>query len=168
MDQPRRSQIQAANFATCPVAVIHRLTACRGDGTHSNVNANERTSRRGKLVALAPELCDVPCFKTDLVAQLRAGMPSDEALDDIRTRFVALSDRTRLKVLYALVEGGELCVCDVAHVVGMSVSAASHHLRKLRDLRILKYRTDGKMAYYSIADRVVSRLVKQAMERSAA
>ncbi len=132
------------------------------------MSANERTSRRGKLLALAPELCDVPCFKTDLVSQLRAGMPSDDALDEMRIRFVALADRTRLKVLYALVEGGELCVCDVAHVVGMSVSAASHHLRKLRDLKILKYRNDGKMAYYSVADRVVVRLVKQAIERSAA
>ncbi len=118
-------------------------------------------------MALAPELCDVPCFKTDLVAQLRAAMPSDDALDEMRVRFVALADRTRLKVLFALVEGGELCVCDVAHVVGMSVSAASHHLRKLRDLKILKYRNDGKMAYYSVADRVVVRLVKQAIERSA-
>ena len=132
------------------------------------MSANERTSRRGKLLALAPELCDVPCFKTDLVAQLRGAMPTDEALDEMRVRFVALADRTRLKVLYALVEGGELCVCDVAHVVGMSVSAASHHLRKLRDLKILKYRNDGKMAYYSIADRVVARMLKQALERSAA
>ena len=119
-------------------------------------------------MALAPALCDVPCFKTDLVARLRSSMPDDEALDAIRTRFAALSDRTRLKVLYALVEGGELCVCDVAHGGGMSVSAASHHLRKLRDVRILRYRNDGKMAYYSIADRVVARMVRQAMERSAA
>ncbi|MGN6104051.1 MAG: ArsR/SmtB family transcription factor [Kofleriaceae bacterium] len=110
----------------------------------------------------------MPCFKTDLVARLRAKMPSDDALDDIRTQFSALADRTRLKVLYALVEGGELCVCDVAHVVGMSVSSASHHLRKLRDLRILKYRAVGKMAYYSLADRVVTRLVRQALERNAA
>ena len=132
------------------------------------MSTNERTNRGGKLLALAPELCDVPCFKADVVAQLRASMPSDEALDEMRIRFVALADRTRLKVLYALVEGGELCVCDVAHAVGMSVSAASHHLRKLRDLKILKYRNDGKMAYYSVADRVVVRLVKQAIERSAA
>jgi len=110
----------------------------------------------------------VPCFKAELVAELRAAMPSDQALDQMRVRFVALADRTRLKVLYALVEGGELCVCDVAHAIGMSVSASSHHLRKLRDLEILRYRNDGKMAYYSVADRVVVRLVKQAIERSAA
>ena len=119
-------------------------------------------------MALAPELCHVPCFKADVVARLRAELPTEDTLDEIKIRFSALADRTRLKVLYALVEGGELCVCDVAHVAGMSVSSASHHLRKLRDLRILKYRTDGKMAYYSVADRVVTRLVRQALDRSAA
>ncbi len=132
------------------------------------MSTNERTPRTGAVLSLAPELCEVPCFKTDLVTRLRADLPSDEALDEIRIRFSALADRTRLKVLYALVAGGELCVCDVAHVVGMSVSSASHHLRKLRDLRILTYRNDGKMVYYSLADRVVARLVRQALDRSAA
>lgn len=132
------------------------------------MSANERTTRKGDLVPIAAELCDVPCFKQDLVSRLRAEMPSNEVLDDVRTRFSALADRTRLKVLFALVEGGELCVCDVAHAVDMSVSAASHHLRKLRDLKILKYRSDGKMAYYSLADRSVAKLVRQALERSAA
>ena len=110
----------------------------------------------------------MPCFKPELVGRLRGEMPADDVLDDVKVRFAALADRTRLKVLFALVEGDELCVCDVAHVVGMSVSAASHHLRKLRDLKILKYRNDGKMAYYSIADRSISKLVRQALGRSAA
>jgi DNA-binding transcriptional ArsR family regulator len=52
-------------------------------------------------------------------------------------------------------------VCDVAHVVGMSVSAASHHLRKLRDLKVLKYRNDGKMAYYSLREGLAGELVSQ-------
>ena len=144
------------------------MTGGRGGGSHSNVSTNERTKRAAAVVPLSADLCDVPCFKQDLVAQLRASMPSDAALDDIRTRFAALADRTRLKVLYSLIEGTELCVCDVAHAVGMSVSAASHHLRKLRDLKILKYRNDGKMAYYSLADRSVAKLVRQAFDRSAA
>lgn len=132
------------------------------------MSANERKTRRAAVIPTSPDLCDVPCFKQALVARLRADVPHDDTLEEIRTRFSALADRTRLKVLYALIEGGELCVCDVAHVVGMSVSAASHHLRKLRDLRILKYRTDGKMTYYSLADRVVAGLVRQALHRSAA
>jgi DNA-binding transcriptional ArsR family regulator len=54
-------------------------------------------------------------------------------------------------------------VCDVAHVLGLSVSTASHHLRKLRDLKLLKYRNDGKMAYYSLRDEFAGRLAVEAL-----
>lgn len=112
------------------------------------------------------DLCDVPCFKEDLVARLRDTMPDDDRLEEARVLFAALADRPRLKVLHALSSGEELCVCDVAHVLQMSVSAASHHLRKLRDLKILKYRNDGKMAYYSLRDRFAAELVQQALRQA--
>ena len=113
----------------------------------------------------ASDLCNVPCFKQDVVAQLRKTTPPDAVLEDARVLFAALSDRTRMKVVLALAGGDELCVCDVAHVLRMSVSAASHHLRKLRDLKILKYRNDGKMAYYSLRDRFAAELVQQAVRQ---
>lgn len=113
------------------------------------------------------DLCDVPCFKEGLVAKLRASMPPDDCLEEARVMFAALADRNRLKVLHALASGEELCVCDVAHVIGMSVSAASHHLRKLRDLKILKYRNDGKMAYYSLRDRFAAQIAQQAVQQAA-
>lgn len=125
------------------------------------MHANKRASLA--LPIVSDDLCNVPCFKADLVRELRASMPTDEALEDVRVLFAALGDRTRLKILHALKDGEELCVCDVAHVLGMSVSAASHHLRKLRDLKFLKYRNDGKMAYYSLRDRFVASLVTQAL-----
>ena len=93
-------------------------------------------------------------------------MPSDDDLEETRVLFAALADRTRLKVLHALRDGAELCVCDVAHVLGMSVSTASHHLRKLRDLKILKFRNDGKMAYYSLRDRFAAELVQKALRQA--
>lgn len=93
-------------------------------------------------------------------------MPSDAQLEEARIVFAALADRTRLKILHALRRGDELCVCDVANVLGMSISAASHHLRKLRDLKILKYRNDGKMAYYSLRDRFASELATQALRQA--
>ncbi len=114
------------------------------------------------------DLCDVPCFKEDLVARLRKNIPDDDQLEEMRVLFSALADKTRLKVLHALKDGEELCVCDVAHVLGMSVSAASHHLRKMRDLKILKYRNDGRMAYYSLRDRFVGKLLERALNRTAA
>lgn len=126
------------------------------------MRANERAARV-QPIAPSEDLCDVPCFKEALVSRLRAEMPSDDELEEARVVFAALADRTRLKVLHALSGGEELCVCDVAHVLGMSVSVASHHLRKLRDLRILKFRNDGKMAYYSLRDRFAAELVRQAL-----
>lgn len=128
---------------------------------HSNVRENEKRAFR---VMPSEGLCNVPCFKNDLVARLRAAQPADAKLDGARVVFGALADRTRLKILHAL-KDEELCVCDVAHVLGVSVQTASHHLRKLRDLGILKYRNDAKMAYYSLRDRFVGRLLSQALER---
>lgn len=102
------------------------------------------------------------------MAELRGAMPSDDQLEETRILFAALADRSRLKILHALRNADELCVCDVAHVMGMSVSATSHHLRKLRDLKILKYRNDGKMAYYALRDRFAGGLVDRALRHTAA
>ena len=117
--------------------------------------------------ATAGELCNVPCFKEDLVRKLQKKLPSEEALEDMRATFAALADASRLKIFYALKGGEELCVCDVAHVIGLSVSTASHHLRKLRDLKLLKYRNDGKMAYYSIRSEFVAQLVSDTLQEVA-
>jgi DNA-binding transcriptional ArsR family regulator len=117
----------------------------------------------GVALPVSAELCNVPCFNVDLVQALRSRMPADEALEDVAALFGALADRTRLKLLHAFQDGAELCVCDVAHVLGVSMSAASHHLRRLRDLKILKYRNDGKMAYYSLRTPLAANLMTQAL-----
>lgn len=117
---------------------------------------------RAKRAALDPDLCDVPCFKKDLVRRLRARLPDEQGIEDAEILFGALADRNRLKLLLALTQAEELCVCDVAHVLGMSVSVASHHLRKLRDLRILKHRNDGKMSYYSLRVRHIADVLSSA------
>ncbi len=114
------------------------------------------------------DLCKVPCFKEALVTRIKSEMPTDAALEEARVLFAALSDRTRLRILHALMRAEELCVCDVAHVLGMSVAAASHHLRKLLDLRILKHRNDGKMVYYSLRDRFAAELATHAVRQAAA
>lgn len=124
-----------------------------------------RRLRKSARTTAQAETCGIPCFKGELVAKLRAETAPDEVFEETRIIFAALADRTRLKILYALRNGQELCVCDVAHVLQMSISAASHHLRKLRDLRILKYRNDGKMAYYSVRDRAVAKMVEKEVAR---
>ena len=105
------------------------------------------------------DCCSTPCFNEALVRDLQRSLPSNDALEDARILFAALADRTRLKILFALRNKGELCVCDVAHVVGMSISTASHHLRKLRDLKLLQYRNDGRMAYYSLRNEMAEQIV---------
>ena len=111
------------------------------------------------------DLCNVPCFKEAQVRRIQRNLPDDEAMADAVSMFSALADRARLKIILALSSGEELCVCDVAHVLSVSVSTASHHLRKLRDLRFLKYRNDGKMAYYSLRDKKAAELVTEALEK---
>jgi DNA-binding transcriptional ArsR family regulator len=91
-------------------------------------------------------------------------MPPDAVLEETQILFGALADRARLKILFALGNGEELCVCDVAHVLGVSISTASHHLRKLRDLKLLRYRNDGKMSYYSLRNELAGRLVTSTLE----
>ncbi len=127
-----------------------------------------RAAHRPVQAATCNDVCNVPCFKAELVARVKRELPAGEALEEARALFAALADRTRLRILHALLVADELCVCDVAHVLGMSIAATSHHLRKLRQLGILKLRNDGKMAYYSLRDRFAADLATHAVRQSAA
>ena len=77
--------------------------------------------------------------------------------------FQVLSDETRTKIIYLLSEQ-ELCVCDLADILGMSLPAISHHLRLLRTMRLVKYRREGKQAFYSLDDEHIVQLIKVAKE----
>lgn len=101
----------------------------------------------------------IPCFKEKLVTRLKKQMPPEEVLENGLVLLSAISDRARLKILWAMRNGQELCVCDVSHVLGTTISTASHHLRKLRDLRVLKTRNDGKWTYYSLRSELAGDLV---------
>lgn len=113
------------------------------------------------------DICQVRCFNVELVAQFSEALPGDDLLEEARILFGALADRSRLKILYALSRGEELCVCDIAALLEIKIAAASHHLRKLRDLKILKYRNDGKLAYYSLKDRRVAEILCYALSQLA-
>jgi len=76
---------------------------------------------------------------------------SEDTARDMAEMFAAFGDPTRLKILNALAQQ-EFCVGDLADVLGVSASAISHQLRGLRALRLVKFRRDGKMAYYSLDD----------------
>ncbi len=127
-----------------------------------------RLNKKVARLASSRDRCNVPCFKESLVARVKADLPSEESLEEARVLFAVLADRTRLRILHALMRADELCVCDVAHVLGMSIASTSHHLRKMRDLKILKHRNDGKMAYYSLRDRFAAELAAHALRQVAA
>ena len=119
---------------------------------------------RANVVTDPQGACSIPCFKEKLVRKIQKRLPSDDTLEEARSLFAALSDRARLKILIALQDGEELCVCDVAHVLRTTISTASHHLRKMRDLRLLKYRNDGRMAYYSLRSELAARLAADVLD----
>jgi DNA-binding transcriptional ArsR family regulator len=93
-------------------------------------------------------------------------MPEEHRLARVRSIFGAMADQQRLKILFALRTAGELCVSDVAHVLDVSVSVASHQLRRLRELGILEGRDVGRMAYYRLRRAFVGNLVVSAMAAS--
>ena len=109
--------------------------------------------------------CGVPCFNVELVQEIKEALPGETDVRAVAVLYGALADPTRLKILYALSKG-ELCVCDVSHVVGLSVSATSHQLRTLRNLNLVSYRNDGRMAYYSLPENsAVLPLIQSALPR---
>lgn len=112
----------------------------------------------------ADDLCQVRCFNTELVTQIRETFPSEDTLEEMTVIFGALAERSRIKILYALRKGDELCVCDIATMLDVKIATASHHLRKMRDLKLLKYRNDGKLAYYSLRDRRVTDILSYSLQ----
>jgi DNA-binding transcriptional ArsR family regulator len=113
---------------------------------------------------IGEEVCSVPCFNHALVESIRQALPPDAAIATAVTRYGVLADPTRLRILLALTHG-ELCVCDISHVLGLSISATSHQLRLLRNLRLVRARNDGRMVYYSLcADPEIERLLTSLQE----
>lgn len=80
--------------------------------------------------------------------------------------FKVLADETRMKIAYALCQEDEMCVCDVANIIGSSLATASHHLRTLKQLGLAKYRKEGKLVFYSLEDEHVRELVQIASAHS--
>jgi len=108
--------------------------------------------------------CEIRLVDPERVTAVRATMPSDEAVTSLAEVFALLADPSRLRLLTSLLEGGELCVCDMAAAAGMGESAASHALRLLRAHRVVKVRRSGRMAFYSLTDGHVRLLLDVALE----
>ncbi len=99
----------------------------------------------------ANERCDCDVIHEEAVGRVRARLPDEEALCDLADLYKVFGDSTRIRILSA-VDGDELCVCDIAALLGMSKSAISHQLRLLRQAGLVRGRRDGKIVFYSLAD----------------
>ncbi|MCG0276376.1 MAG: metalloregulator ArsR/SmtB family transcription factor [Thermosediminibacteraceae bacterium] len=103
------------------------------------------------------EKCDVFCINEQKVNKLIGTVPNTVGLAEL---FKVLADETRLKIVY-LLSKEELCVCDIAAILGLAVSNVSHHLRVLRVAHLVKFRRDGKQVYYSLDDDHVIHIIKE-------
>lgn len=95
--------------------------------------------------------CSVNTIHSDVVEDVKEKIPPDEILYDLAELFKVFGDSTRIKIICALFES-EMCVCDLSALLGVSQSAISHQLRTLKSSRLVRYRREGKVVYYSLDD----------------
>lgn len=111
-------------------------------------------------------VCSINLIDEAKVAIVSNAMPSDALLTRLAEIFRLLGDPTRVKILQALsIE--ELCVCDIASLLGTTKSAISHQLRLLRSLRVVRYRKAGRIVYYSLDDSHVENLLREGLSHIA-
>lgn len=109
------------------------------------------------------DACEVSCVHPEAVQKAKQALPDERCVEEASALLKAVADPTRLRLLSAL-NTGELCVCDLAAVVGISESAVSHQLRLLRAHRLVTFRKEGRIAYYRLLDHHVTVLIGSALE----
>ena len=107
--------------------------------------------------------CEFLAVHEDTVQRVRSLLPGEDDLYDLAELFKVFGDSTRIKILYVLFES-ELCVCDIAQLLGMTQSAVSHQLRILKQNKLVKSRREGKSVFYSLADGHVRTIIAQGRE----
>lgn len=128
----------------------------------SNIHLNER-SKYSKLTLIKCSFeckgekrmsdkgsCDIYCYNEEVVQRIQRQIEQEE-ISDIIQLFKVLADENRAKIAFALTKE-ELCVCDMANIIGSSVATASHHARMLKKTGVAKFRKEGKLAFYSLQD----------------
>ena len=109
------------------------------------------------------DVCELKSVDISKVKRVKKAMLSDDEVGRLSETFRVLADTTRTKIIYAL-SGDELCVCDISNVLGMSISAVSHQLRVLRNMRLVKFRKEAKMVYYSLDDEHITNLFNEGLK----
>ena len=109
------------------------------------------------------ECCDFIHAHEEIVEKVRDKIPGEDTLYDLTELFRIFADSTRIRILYVLLES-EMCVCDIAVLLGMTQSAISHQLRALKNARLVQSRREGKTVFYSLTDDHVKTIIDQGLE----
>jgi ArsR family transcriptional regulator len=109
------------------------------------------------------DACEIRILHEDAIHEAQSCLVDDETAAGLAETFQALSDPNRVRMISALIDR-ELCVCDLAALLGMSQSAVSHQLRLLRNLHLVKYRKEGRVVYYAIDDDHIRDLFQRGLE----
>lgn len=108
------------------------------------------------------ETCEIYCYNEEKVNRIQGELQKED-ISSVVLLFKALADENRAKIAYSLCQDEELCVCDIANIIGASVATTSHHLRTLYKQGIVKYRKEGKLAFYSLDDDHIKQLIMIAL-----
>ncbi len=111
------------------------------------------------------DVCEIEYVNKEAVEEVKSKMLDDATLLKVAEIFKILGDFTRVKILCALAKR-ELCVCDLSALINISHSAVSHQLRILRAYNLVKFRKEGKIVYYSLADEHVIKLIEMGVEHA--
>ena len=109
-------------------------------------------------------LCQTDFHSSERLQELQQAVAKTDGVTPI---FKALADETRVKIIYALLQEPDLCVCDLAQVVSLSIAATSHHLRLLKNMGLARSRKEGKLVRYSLDDDHVRTILEEALRHSA-
>lgn len=109
------------------------------------------------------EKCEYICTHDHVIEAVKANMPEEETLYDLADFFKIFGDTTRIKILYVLFQS-EMCVCDIAQLLNMTQSAISHQLRVLKQMKLVKFRREGKIVFYSLSDGHIKTIINQGLE----
>ncbi|WP_294352035.1 metalloregulator ArsR/SmtB family transcription factor [uncultured Clostridium sp.] len=108
------------------------------------------------------EKCNCNIIHDDVVRNVKDKLPEEETLYDLAEFFKVFGDSTRIKIICALFES-EMCVCDLSALLNISQSAISHQLRTLKTARLVKFRRQGKVVYYSLNDEHVKHIFDEGL-----
>ena len=131
-----------------------------GTNMADNQNNNPVTAKNGVEEV---QCCDFMHVHEEIVKKVEQVMPDEEQLLNLAEFYKVFGDSTRIKILYVLSQS-EMCVCDIATLLQMGQSAISHQLRMLKQMRLVKFRRDGKTVFYSLADGHIETILAQGME----